>query len=290
MEPFRWTGGSLPKDGNYVAYGTSANGSELSTLYLIETATGELLQERIEAGNGEVVHYSDHYAEKGLDLFEAAKQRGLEGVLAKWGVTVGRNVVRDEKNSTSPSLADLVTLTFSSHPLMRPVFGSQLFFVLPRSVRKSDNAPAGAGAPQVDPLVYTGPEGRVITDLRPDRVINPTDGDLRGNVPLIVAVERGGIRNVSADRGATRLVVTGESLFLDNNNIDREGNREFAAYAVNWLLARDELLVNVPPRPIWDYKLNMTKSQMTGARWILMAVMPGSVLVLGALVWLRRRR
>jgi len=36
------------EDGNYVAYGTSANGSELSTLYLIETATGELLPERIE--------------------------------------------------------------------------------------------------------------------------------------------------------------------------------------------------------------------------------------------------
>ena len=43
----------------------------------------QLLQERIEAGKGEVVHYSDHYAEKGLDLFEAAKQRGLEGILAK---------------------------------------------------------------------------------------------------------------------------------------------------------------------------------------------------------------
>ena len=30
-------------DGKYVAYGTSASGSENSTLYLIETATGKLL-------------------------------------------------------------------------------------------------------------------------------------------------------------------------------------------------------------------------------------------------------
>src|SRR5260221_4087593 len=43
----------------------------------------QLLQERIEAGKGDVVHYSDHYPEKGLALFEAAKQRGLEGILAK---------------------------------------------------------------------------------------------------------------------------------------------------------------------------------------------------------------
>jgi bifunctional non-homologous end joining protein LigD len=40
-----------------------------------------LLQDRIAAGT--VIHFSDHYAEKGLDLFAAAKQRGLEGIVAK---------------------------------------------------------------------------------------------------------------------------------------------------------------------------------------------------------------
>ena len=34
-------------DGKYVAYGTSASGSENSTLYLIETATGKLLPDQI---------------------------------------------------------------------------------------------------------------------------------------------------------------------------------------------------------------------------------------------------
>jgi len=40
-----------------------------------------LLQERIEASP--VIQFSDHYAEKGLAFFEAAKQRGLEGIVAK---------------------------------------------------------------------------------------------------------------------------------------------------------------------------------------------------------------
>ena len=35
-------------DGKYVAYGTSSNGSELSTLHVVETATGTLLPEKIE--------------------------------------------------------------------------------------------------------------------------------------------------------------------------------------------------------------------------------------------------
>jgi bifunctional non-homologous end joining protein LigD len=40
-----------------------------------------LLQERIKASP--VIQFSDHYAEKGLAFFEAAKQRGLEGIVAK---------------------------------------------------------------------------------------------------------------------------------------------------------------------------------------------------------------
>ncbi|MGA9496268.1 MAG: non-homologous end-joining DNA ligase [Terriglobales bacterium] len=41
----------------------------------------QLLQDQIKISD--IVHFSDHYAEKGLDLFEAAKQRGLEGIVAK---------------------------------------------------------------------------------------------------------------------------------------------------------------------------------------------------------------
>jgi bifunctional non-homologous end joining protein LigD len=41
----------------------------------------QLLRDRIKPS--ESIHYSDHYVEKGLELFEAAKQRGLEGIVAK---------------------------------------------------------------------------------------------------------------------------------------------------------------------------------------------------------------
>jgi bifunctional non-homologous end joining protein LigD len=53
----------------------------------------QLLKELIIAGG--IVHFSDDYVEKGLDLFEAAKQRGLEGIVAK-----KRNGVYQEKRSS----------------------------------------------------------------------------------------------------------------------------------------------------------------------------------------------
>lgn len=53
----------------------------------------QLLSEQIKPGG--VIQYSDHYAEKGLDLFEAARQRGLEGIVAK-----KRNCPYQEKRSS----------------------------------------------------------------------------------------------------------------------------------------------------------------------------------------------
>jgi len=215
---------------------------------------------------------------------------GLEDILVSWGVNVGQNVVIDEKSHDSQDKNNMVISTFGTHPLMKPIMGYQLYLVLPRSVAKNAKN-AAADAPQVEPLAYSTTAGRVITDIRPNGQMVGSVRDVKGiNVPVMVAVEKGGIRNISAERGTTRMIISGDSLFLNNNNIDREGNHQFANHAVNWLLARNDLLVSVPPRPIAEYKLTMTAAQMSAARWILMGAFPGGVLLLGALVWLRRRR
>jgi len=98
--------------------------------------------------------------------------------------------------------------------------------------------------------------------------------------PLIVAVEG----------GATRAVVAGDSIFLDNAHIDLLANRDFAIAATDWLLDRTQLLESLSGYPVSEYKLVMTSSQFQKTQWILLGGMPGGVLLLGGLVWLRRRR
>jgi hypothetical protein len=244
----------------------------------------------------EVLDKIDRYLKQGGRLFAlfnfvgVRKQTGLERILADWGVAVGQNVVIDEKAHDAQDKYNMVVSAYSTHPLVKPLIRHQLYLVLPREVKKHPQAATGADAPQVDSLIYSSTAGQVITDIRQDDGMFPSVNDKRGNISLMVAVEKGGIRNVSAERGATRIVVAGDSLFLNNNNIDREANHELATHAINWLLARNDLLVAVPPRPIAEYKLTMTEAQLSAARWILMAAFPGGVLLLGGLVWLRRRR
>jgi ABC-type uncharacterized transport system involved in gliding motility auxiliary subunit len=217
----------------------------------------------------------------------AEKPLGLEELLGNWGVAVGDNVVFDKDNSFTGK--DMVVSHFASHPITRPLYQSGIYVVLPRSVGKLRGGSPGADGSAVEPIAFTGPRGHVVTDVRKGDFY-ATARDTIGTVPLVTAVEKGKLSGVTADRGATRLVVCGESIFLGNETIHKAANRDFASLAVNWLLDRSQLVNAIGPRPIKEYRLNMTKRQMVTARWLLMVGLPGAVLLLGFLMSVRRRK
>jgi ABC-type uncharacterized transport system involved in gliding motility auxiliary subunit len=243
-------------------------------------------------GDAELARIDQYLSQGGrllalFNFYGLNKNAGLEKILASWGVAVGNDVVRDIRNSTAGSQGqDVITSAFSAHPIVKPLAKTRLHMIVPRSVMPAPSA-AGADAPAVEPLVFTSPEGTIISDIR-NRVPYPHATDLVTNVPLAVAVEKGSIKNVVAERGTTRMVVVGESIFLGNQMIDSAANRDFAQHAVNWLLDRSVLL-SIAPHPRKEFMLTMTEGQLAATQWILLAGMPGFVLLVGLAVWVRRR-
>ena len=107
----------------------------------------------------------------------------------------------------------------------------------------------------------------------------------------MVAVEGNSANKGAANAaGNMRMVVIGDSMFLNNKYIEAEANRDFAGYAVNWLLDRPPLLQGIGPRPVVQYRVMMTKPQLRNVRWLLIGALPATALALGGLVWLRRRK
>jgi ABC-type uncharacterized transport system involved in gliding motility auxiliary subunit len=213
-----------------------------------------------------------------------ARKSGLEQVLAKWGVDVGDNLVIDKSQAKSQSSQLVLVNHYGQHPIVNPLANSQLALVMPRSVRPLPNSSRPADTAKVVPLVFTSEAGEVLKRGR-----NAPTVETNGVIPLMVAVEKGAIPGVNPDRGSTRIVVAGDSFFLGNNNIEHVGNRDFANLAVNWLLDRSQLQA-IGPRPVREYRILLTQSQLKAARWVLLAGLPGSVLLLGLLVWARRRK
>jgi len=210
-------------------------------------------------------------------LYADSKDTGLERILAKWGVDVGRNVIKDPVNTISGQ--DVIVGTFGKHAIVNSLLGSGLDLLLPRSVGQLKGRPQAADAPRVVELAFSGPSASAAGD----KVHQPP-------FPLMVAVEKGAIKDVITERGATRMVIAGDSIFLANHQIDSAANRDFAGNAVNWLLERTHLLAGLGPRPIEEHSLVMTQTQLHQAQWVLLGGLPGSVLFLGGLVWLRRRK
>jgi len=214
-----------------------------------------------------------------LNYFSIKTPTGLEDVLADYGVNAASDVVRDPVNYWGDENY-VVVLNFSRHPVVNPLTNLKLEMVLPRPVGKinQDNPPADA--PTVDALAFSGPESVLLGEPGlPPRAY-----------PLMVAVEQKPVAGVTNPRGIMRMIVTGDSIFLDNQMMDAAANRDFLGYAINWLLDRTEFLKDIGPRPITEYRLVMTQTEEQHVNWILLVALPGGVLALGCLVWFVRRK
>jgi hypothetical protein len=221
-----------------------------------------------------------------FNVLGADRNTGLEGLLANWGVDVRKAVVSDRLNSSSGQ--DLITEYFGTHAISAPLIGASLHMVYPRALGKASRGSHRTDAPNVSELVSTSPQAAIVTDFR-GGFPNPSPTDVKTNVTIAVAVEKGKLQGLPADRGTTRAVVVGDSFFWNNNMLDSAANRDFASLTINWLLDRSQLLGSLAPRPIPQFRVVMTQKQMTAVRWLLLFGMPGTVLLLGSMVWVQRR-
>ncbi|HZR17820.1 MAG TPA: Gldg family protein, partial [Verrucomicrobiae bacterium] len=202
---------------------------------------------------------------------------GLEKILAKWGVNVSNDIISDPDARRGEQ--DVIVGAFSNHPIVSPLTGLAIHMILPRSIGKLSAHSPAADAPNVEEIAFSGPHSLVAN----------APGKPHRAYPLVVAVDKGSVKGVITEHGMTRILVTGDSIFLANHQIESAANRDFGTLAVNWLLDRPQLVEGIGPRPITEYRLVMTRAQVQGAEWILLGGMPGAVLLLGGVVWLRRR-
>lgn len=226
----------------------------------------------------------DDYLHQGgrlLALFNSedlTRPCGLEKILAGWGVGTIKAAINDPKHAIGQ--AELYALDFSDHPIVNPLHGAALHLVLPRPVGRLTDAPLLADAPRVELLAVTSPAA----------VLDRGVGRGPSTFPLAVAVEKGNVRGVITERGTTRIVAVGDSHLFGNHHIVSAGNKDFAHYALNWLLERSQLMQGMGPRPVLEYRIDLAASQRHMVQWILLAAIPGAILLVGGLVWLRRRK
>ena len=241
----------------------------------------------------------NRYLEQGGRLFlllDRIGKTGLERVLDIWGVRVGNDLVFDfqsgSKSQSGVTVDHPMVVTnylSASHPIVKHLLSDQLQIYLPRSICQLTGAKQEPDSARVSELLASSESSCAVMTISNEVAYPNPLIDKQGPISIAVAVEKGSVQGISADKAATRMVVVGDSLFLSNSMFDWSANRDFAVLAINWLLDRTQLMGGIAPRPIKEFQLVMTPYQMTATRWFLLAGMPGGVLLIGLAVWWRRR-
>jgi len=90
--------------------------------------------------------------------------------------------------------------------------------------------------------------------------------------------------------GPMRLVVFGDSDFASDQLLRAsEANVVLLIDTLNWLVERESLL-GIPPKEPERVRLSLTQTQMTWVYALALLILPGLAVILGVVVWFRRRR
>lgn len=229
----------------------------------------------------------------GRALFMLAPQQSpeLRDFLAGWGVKVGDDVVVDQVvrlfQGPALGLAPLVDTYDNTHEITRELKGRTIF-PMTRSVA-SDTA--GKPGLKVTEIVQTSPSSWAETDLTAlfgQQVATLDATDMRGPVPIAVAVEANLKEMGEADKGEARLAVFGGIEFADNRNFEGTFfNRDLLLNTVGWLVGQTDLL-SIRPRTMRASRVRFSQEEGTVIFYLSVLVLPELLLLVGLTVWWRR--
>jgi hypothetical protein len=218
---------------------------------------------------------------------------GLDPMLKEWDVKLLESRVYDRSPDVWSGGGDFLASpavdkdTGVIHPIMRPLMRDHLGvrMLAPHPIFRL-LTPRDPGAPTLTAVAATSGLGEELPNDPALAAPGASAPLARTNYVLIAAIEQ----NVINGLGGTRIVLAGDSDFLDDQMIDSAANHAFAFQTLDWLLQRPgEVDPTIAAQPINEHTLFMPYAQRARLRWLFLAAMPGSVLFLGALVWLRRR-
>jgi len=89
-------------------------------------------------------------------------------------------------------------------------------------------------------------------------------------------------------RTETRLVIVGDSDFLNNGLMGVPGNRDFGLNIMNWL-AQQENLISIRPKDPENRPLTLSSSQKTLTNWMTLVIVPLLLIGNGVRLWWKSR-
>jgi ABC-type uncharacterized transport system involved in gliding motility auxiliary subunit len=229
-------------------------------------------------------------------MLDPLTETGMKGFLEGYGIEISQDVVVDRLSRLFGASERVpVVMEYGPHKITDN-FSQPTFYPDARSVVPSDKPPQGI---ELQVLASTSPNAwaeRNLEMLKEGKAAFDKDKDLAGPVPLVVLAAIAG-HKTPADAGQEDknspqgkdgiLVVAGNSLFASNSYFNQYGNGDFFLNTISFLA--DEANLITVERPNTNKPLLLTRTQATTIFWIVLIIVPLSVLISGIAVYRVRR-
>jgi ABC-type uncharacterized transport system involved in gliding motility auxiliary subunit len=225
-----------------------------------------------------------------LTMVDPSPSASLAAFLKGWQVTPDNDLILDISGAgrlmgAGPEIP--IVFQYEPHAITSRFKSQMTFFPMARSLGIPKEAVAGITATA---LFKSNANSWGETDLKNKNASFDEKTDFKG--PLVMAAAVGkdlkpAAENTPAVRA--RMVVVGNSDFAMNPYFEAQGNGNLFMNMVSWL-AQEEDLISIRPKAPEDRKVILSQSQQSLLRYLVLIIIPGGVLVIGIVVWTRRRK
>jgi ABC-type uncharacterized transport system involved in gliding motility auxiliary subunit len=236
---------------------------------------------------------------KALILLDPEVDPKINDLLQAWNITLGTNVVIDASGvgrmfGTGPAVP--LVVSYGANPITRNFAGTMTFFPLARTVSITEkNKPQPDGTE----LLMTSDRSFTVPNLKQKEISYDPAKDNAGPLSLGVAAEKKvgagapqlGVNTATGNAppaSPPRLVVIGNSSFAANQWSGMQRNGDLFMNTVNWL-AQDEDLISIRPKSPTNRRVVLTETQQRELSWLSLILLPGIVIISGAMIWFKRR-
>jgi ABC-type uncharacterized transport system involved in gliding motility auxiliary subunit len=226
---------------------------------------------------------------------------GLKGFLEENGVLISDDIVVDKMSRIMGGDYLMPMLANFGHHEITKEFRLPCFFPTARSVEASQEKSEGGTELNAASLAFTSVESWAETD---QETLNQGkagfDGqDRRGPISLAVISEKtrsagapeetkGEKQSREGSKKKGSLVVFGDADFASNKFLNLSGNAEFVFNTINYMVGRQDL-ITIEKERRQAQALMLSRSQGQLLFWVPVVLIPALVLVLGIIVWSKRR-
>ena len=204
----------------------------------------------------------------------------IEKIVSPWGVDIGDGTVIDPASSVSP------------HEDMPLVPAARDYFYLPSvyfpgatAIIPQQTVPSNV---QMEPLVYTSQNSWLDKNFTADKEpVFDSETEKKESLAIGVLIAEVPTAELATSK-LTRLVIIGDSDFASNTHFDSANNGDLFLNSVNWLAEETELIAI--HRTVTRFRrLVVRPGQANFINYSSLALPPILVLIIGGIIWWRRR-